>query len=102
MQWWIATIIICTLMVWQIALAVWLIMRYHMKNQPPMRTPMNVEGSMQQIAQQAPSIQSVGVVDVHAEKKIFVDSVDEVSVKLDEEKTGKVKTQKNKLRGLIK
>ena len=67
-----------------------------------MRTPTNMGEPVQQIAHQAPSIQSVGVVDVKTKKHIFVDSVDDMHVKVDEEKMGKVKTQKNKLRNLRK
>tara|TARA_Y100000310_G_scaffold243812_1_gene248458 strand:+ start:4024 stop:4332 length:309 start_codon:yes stop_codon:yes gene_type:complete len=102
MQWWNTTIIIYTALIWQIALVVWLIMRYYIKNRPPMWVQTNMGEQGKQLVDQAPSIQSVGVVEVQAEKKIFVDSVDDMNVKMDEEKTGKVKTQKDKLRNLIK
>ena len=41
-----------------------------------------------------------GPVEVDIKKNIILDSADELSVKMDEVKKGKVKTQKNKLRKL--
>ncbi len=41
-------------------------------------------------------------VDVEVNKQIFIDKADDMKIKMDEEKTGKVITQKNKLRNLIK
>ena len=40
------------------------------------------------------------MLEINIQKNIKVDTADEQSVKLDEKIKGKVKTQKNKLRGL--
>ena len=45
---------------------------------------------------------NLGAIDVKVKKNIFIDTPDEVDVKLDEVKKGKVKTQKDKLRSLRK
>tara|TARA_R100001377_G_scaffold31030_1_gene16927 strand:+ start:824 stop:1177 length:354 start_codon:yes stop_codon:yes gene_type:complete len=50
--------------------------------------------------EEAQKKKNLSAIDVKVNKNIFIDTPDDVKVKLDEVKKGKVKTQKNKLKKL--
>lgn len=95
-------LVLYSLVIWQIALAGWLILRYFIKNIPPMWIKRSEEALVGDYEAVSLKKKSLGVVDVDVQKSIFIDSLDEIEVKVDEIKRGKVKTQKNKLRELKK
>ena len=96
---------IYSVLVWQSVLGVWIIARWYAKNvtrspniiQQTLPTQI-VGGEEQLVTEKGP----VGVVDVDVKKQITITDADVSDIKSDEEIKGKVKTQKDKLRGLRK
>ena len=88
-----------SLVIWQIVLGMRIILKYLVKNWPPMWAKKS-EGLPFRDYEVAPRKKKVGAIDVGVNKKIFIDKVDKIDVKTDEIIRGKVKTQKNKLRKL--
>ena len=106
---------VSSLVFWQVVLGVWLILKWINKNWKIKKTfsvvsptenktqtvqpVINIDGNSinEGIAKNK---KDKGVVDVDYKKNIFISDVDNKSVKMDEVKRGKVKTQKDKLKKL--
>jgi len=108
-------LVINSLVLWQIVLGVWLILKWINKNWKIKKTfsvtsptenksqtiqpVINIDGAS--IGEgMAKAKKDMGPIEVGINKNIFVDKPDEVSVKVDEKIKGKVKTQKDKLKKL--
>ena len=96
-----------SLVIWQIVLGVYVILLWAKRNIKFEKTSpvINVSETKGLNHQIETSIQKkdMGPIEVDVKKNTIIDTKsDEVSVKLDEKIKGKVKTQKNKLRGLRK
>jgi len=107
--------VLYSLVWWQIVLGVWLVLKWvnkHWKikktfsvtsptenNTQTLQPVINIDGTS--IGEgMVKSKKDMGPVEVDMNKNVFVDKPDEVSVKLDKVKKGKVKTQKDKLKKL--
>ena len=94
--------VLISLIVWQIILGIYLLLLWTLKNFKFHKSPvLNIgesfkSGSLIKTSER----KNIGPIEVDIQKNIKVDTADEQSVKLDEKIKGKVKTQKNKLRGL--
>jgi len=88
-----------SLVIWQIVLGMRIILKYLVKNWPPMWAKKS-EGLPFRDYEVAPRKKKFGAIDVDVNKKIFIDKADKIDVKTDETIKGKVKTQKDKLRKL--
>ena len=88
-----------SLVIWQLVLGMRIILKYLVKNWPPMWAKKS-EGLPFRDYEVAPRKKKFGAIDVGVNKKIFIDKVDKIDVKTDEIIKGKVKTQKDKLRKL--
>jgi len=93
-------LILYSLVIWQIALAGWLILRYFIKNIPPMWIKRSGESTLGNYETAPFKKKSLKAVDVDVRKDIFIGDPDEIKIKVDEIKRGKVKTQKDKLKKL--
>ena len=111
----IGHLVINSLVLWQVVLGVWLILKWVNKNWKIKKTfsvtsptenrsqtvqpVINIDGAS--IGEgMAKAKKDMGPVEVGMNKNIFVDKPDEVNVKMDEKIKGKVKTQKDKLKKL--
>tara|TARA_Y100000310_G_C20615810_1_gene780553 strand:- start:275 stop:613 length:339 start_codon:yes stop_codon:yes gene_type:complete len=91
-------LVIYSLIIWQITLSIFIVIKYWIKNRPIVRS---AEKYFYGGDDNSPRVQSggpIGVVDVGVEKKIFIDKVDSSSVKMDDVVKGKVSTKKDKLK----
>ena len=88
-----------SLVIWQLVLGMRIILKYLVKNWPPMWAKKS-EGLPFRDYEVAPRKKKFGAIDVDVNKKIFIDKADKIDVKTDETIKGKVKTQKDKLRKL--
>jgi hypothetical protein len=88
-----------SLVIWQLVLGMRIILKYLVKNWPPMWAKKS-EGLPFRDYEVAPYKKKFGAIDVDVNKKIFIDKADKIDVKTDETIKGKVKTQKDKLRKL--
>ena len=97
-------LLIHSLLIWQVVLGIWLILKWVKKNIKFHRSPvLNIEES----SHGSPIIKSkvkknLGPIDVDVKKRIQITDADVSDLSSDEEIKGKVKTQKDKLRSLRK
>ena len=94
-----------SVLLWQIVLGIWIILKWVSKNFKFHRSPvLNIGESFKSGSPIETKVKKdLGPVEVDVKKNFVVDTdLDEQSVKLDEKIKGKVKTQKNKLRDLRK
>tara|TARA_Y100001938_G_C8000770_1_gene384574 strand:- start:280 stop:642 length:363 start_codon:yes stop_codon:yes gene_type:complete len=107
----IGHVVIYSLVIWQFVIGIWLILKWVNKNwkikpqnnfQNPVQPVINIDGSNINDVSNQKNKKDLGVVDVDFKKEIFIDRVDDSTLKVDDVKKGKVKTQKNKLKNLIK
>ena len=96
-----------SLILWQVVLGIWILLRWVSKNFKFHRSPvLNIGESLQKNGspiEETKVKKDLGPVEVDIQKSMIVDTKsDESSVKLDEKIKGKVKTQKDKLRSLRK
>ena len=112
----IGHIVIYSLVLWQVVLGVWLILKWVNKNWKIKKTfsvttsptenrsqtiqpVINIDGAS--IGEgMAKANRDKGPVEVGMDKNIFIDKPDEVNIQMDEKIKGKVKTQKDKLKKL--
>tara|TARA_Y100000004_G_C8778668_1_gene353954 strand:- start:225 stop:608 length:384 start_codon:yes stop_codon:yes gene_type:complete len=107
-------LVLYSLVWWQIVLGVWLVLKWVNRNwkiqknvsitpspteNKPIQPVINIDGSSISDGV-VKSKKNTGPVEVDMNKNIFVDKPDEVNVKLDNVKKGKVETQKDKLKKL--
>tara|TARA_R100000152_G_C6683860_1_gene117047 strand:- start:230 stop:538 length:309 start_codon:yes stop_codon:yes gene_type:complete len=94
--------VLISLIVWQIILGIYLLLLWTLKNFKFHKSPvLNIGESFKSGSPiKTSERKNIGPIEVDIQKNIKVDTADEQSVKLDEKIKGKVKTQKNKLRGL--
>ena len=94
--------VLISLIVWQIILGIYLLLLWTLKNFKFHKSPVpNIGESFKSGSPiKTSERKNIGPIEVDIQKNIKVDTADEQSVKLDEKIKGKVKTQKNKLRGL--
>ena len=95
--------VLISLIVWQIILGIYLLLLWTLKNFKFHKSPvLNIGESFKSGSPIETKVKKdLGPVEVDVKKNFVVDTkLDEQSVKLDEKIKGKVKTQKNKLRGL--
>ena len=96
-----------SLVLWQIVLGVYIILLWAKRNikfkqSSPVINVSETKGLSQHL-ETSTQKKDLGPIEVDVKKNTIIDTKsDEVSVKLDEKIKGKVKTQKNKLRGLRK
>ena len=96
-------LVLYSFVIWQVYLALRLLLGFVSKNfkfESKVITPQTQIIEKQVGSVEQTSKKDLGVIDVKVDKSIFIDKPDEVKVKLDEVKKGKVKTQKNKLKKL--
>ena len=101
-------LILYSLVIWQLYFVLKWVLGYISKNfkfesniiSPQTRVIEHISNTTQ--STEASVKKNLGAIDVKVNKNIFIDKPDEVDVKLDEVKKGKVKTQKDKLRSLRK
>jgi hypothetical protein len=104
-----------SLLLWQIVLGTWLILKWVNKNwkikktfsvvsptenkTQPVQPVINIDGTSigEGIAKKK---KDMGPVDVDINRNVFVDKIEGGRIEMDEIKKGKVKTQKNKLKKL--
>jgi hypothetical protein len=96
-----------SLLLWQVVLGIWIILKWVSKNFKFHRSPvLNIGESFKSDGSPIETNKvkkDLGPIEVDVKKSMIVDTKsDEVSVKLDEKIKGKVKTQKDKLRSLRK
>ena len=96
-----------SLILWQVVLGIWILLKWVSKNFKFHRSPvLNIGESFQKSGspiEETKVKKDLGPVEVNVNKSMIVDTKsDESSVKLDEKIKGKVKTQKDKLRSLRK
>jgi len=98
-------LVLYSFVIWQIALAVWLILRWFVKN-VKFNNRQNFIVSDQKSVNSPDFVtenkinKKVDVIDVEVKKDIFIDRVDNKDLKTDEVIKGKVTTQKDKLKAL--
>ena len=94
--------VLISLIVWQIILGIYLLLLWTLKNFKFHKSPvLNIGESFKSGSPiKTSERKNIGPIEEDIQKNIKVDTADEQSVKLDEKIKGKVKTQKNKLRGL--
>ena len=94
--------ILISLILWQFVFGCWILLIWTLKNFKFHRSPvLNIGESFKSGSPIETKVKKdLGPIEVDIKKNIKVDKADEQSVKLDEKIKGKVKTQKNKLRGL--
>ena len=96
--------VIATVIIAEIGFATWLLLKWLRKNMNINRSPIFHIGESARRRVDSPietfKKKDMGPVDVDVKKNIILSSADELSVKMDEVKKGKVKTQKDKLRKL--
>ena len=113
----IGHLVVYSLLLWQVVLGVWLILKWVNKNWKIKKT-FSVTSPVENKSQTVQPVinidgasigegmvkakKDMGPVEVGMNKNIFVDKPDEVNVKMDEKIKGKVKTQKDKLKNLRK
>ena len=96
--------VIATVIIAEIGFATWLLLKWLRKNVNINWSPVLHIGELAR--RRTDSLietfekKDTGTVEVDIKKNIILDSADELSVKMDEVKKGKVKTQKDKLRKL--
>ena len=111
----IGHLVVYSLLLWQVVLGVWLILKWVNKNWKIKKT-FSVTSPVENKSQTVQPVinidgasigegmvkakKDMGPVEVGMNKNIFVDKPDEVNVKMDEKIKGKVKTQKDKLKKL--
>ena len=97
-------ILVYSVLLWQLILGVWILLKWVSKNFKFHRSPvLNIGESFKSGSpiEETKVKKDLGPVEVGVEKSIIVDTKsDESSVKLDEKIKGKVKTQKDKLKKL--
>ena len=107
----IGHIVVYSLVIWQFILGLWLILKWVNRNWKiksssnsgqPINPIINIDGSNIDGTFNKKNKKDLNVIDVDYKKEIFIDRVDDSTVKVDDIKKGKVKTQKNKLKILIK
>mgnify|MGYP001214301454 CR=1 FL=1 len=96
-----------SLILWQVVLGIWILLRWVSKNFKFHRSPvLNIGESFQKSdspGEETKVKKDLGPIEVDVKKNMVMDTKsDESSVKLDEKIKGKVKTQKDKLRSLRK
>ena len=95
-----------SLILWQVVLGIWILLKWVSKNFKFHRSPvLNIGESFKggSPIEETKVKKDLGPVEVNVNKSMIVDTKsDESSVKLDEKIKGKVKTQKDKLRSLRK
>ena len=96
-----------SVLLWQIVLGIWIILKWVSKNFKFHRSPvLNIGESFQKSdspVEETKVKKDLGPIEVGVNKTMIMDTKsDESSVKLDEKIKGKVKTQKDKLRNLRK
>ena len=94
-----------SLLLWQVILGIWIILKWISKNFKFHRSPvLNIGESFQRSDSPGETTKvrkDLGPIEVDIKKNVVMDTKsDESSVKLDEKIKGKVKTQKDKLRSL--
>ena len=95
-----------SLVLWQVVLGVWILLKWVSKNFKFHRSPvLNIGESFQQksgsLIEETKVKKDLGPIEVDVKKNTIIDTKsDEASVKLDEKIKGKVKTQKDKLKKL--
>ena len=97
--------VIATVIIAEIGFATWLLLKWLRKNVNINWSPtINIGESSSRRSVGSPietfEKKDMGPVEVDVKKNIILGSADELSVKMDEVKRGKVKTQKDKLRKL--
>ena len=94
--------ILISLILWQFVFGCWILLIWTLKNFKFHKSPVpNIGESFKSGSPiKTSERKNIGPIEVDIQKNIKVDTADEQSVKLDEKIKGKVKTQKNKLRGL--
>ena len=99
-------LLIHSLLIWQVVLGIWLILKWVKKNIKFHRSPvLNIGESFKSGSpiEETKVKKDLGPIEVGVKKNVVMDTKsDESSVKLDEKIKGKVKTQKDKLRSLRK
>jgi len=99
-------LILYSLILWQVGLILFLLMKYLVKRLPKTRIiqaqsgPSGIESKT--TSHQQKTIGIPGVIDVNVSKNIAVGKADSTSIKMDETVKGKVRTQKDKLKELRK
>ena len=94
--------VIYSLLIWQVALVFYLLLRYYFKNKPPMLIGSNQQNFIKKYEEPLREGRKLGVVDVDVKKNILIGTPDHASVLIDEVKKEKVITQADKLRKLKK
>jgi hypothetical protein len=93
-----------SLILWQIILGIWIILKWVSKNFKFHRSPvLNIGESFQRSGSSGEETKvkkNLGPVEVDIKKQITIVDADVSDLKSDEVKKGKVKTQKDKLRSL--
>ena len=96
--------VIATVIIAEIGFATWLLLKWLRKNVNINWSPTFHIGESARRRSDSPietfEKKNMGPVEVDVKKNIILGSADELSVKMDEVKKGKVKTQKDKLRKL--
>ena len=93
------------LLIWQVILGIWLLLRWIKTNIKFHRSPvLNIGESLQSGSPIGESKvkKNLGPIDVDVKKQITITDADVSDLSSDEEIKGKVKTQKDKLRSLRK
>ena len=96
-------VVLFTIIIGQVGLVLWLIIRWVIKNGKFNWSPnFNITGGNNNAGNKTtPQTKgSLGPVEVDIKKHINIDKAEISNIKSDEVKTGKVKTQKNKLKSL--
>ena len=100
----ISNMVIATVIIAEIGFATWLLLKWLRKNVNINWSPTINIGESARRRSDSPietfEKKDTGPVEVDIKKNIILGSADELSVKMDEVKKGKVKTQKDKLRKL--
>ena len=98
----ISNMVIATVIIAEIGFAIWLLLKWLRKNVNINWSPaFHIgESARRRTDSLTETIKNVGTVEVDVKKNIILGEAAEVSVKMDEVKRGKVKTQKDKLRKL--
>ena len=98
-------LVLYSLIIWQIILGLWLIIRWIVKNIKFHRSPSINVGELSNRVDSSPIVElnknkDLGPIEVKVKKNIFIDEADDSDISNDEEVKGKVKTQKDKLKSL--
>ena len=99
------SLLIYSLLIWQVILGIWILLKWVKKNIKFHRSPvLNIGESLQKGGspiEETMVKKDLGPIEVDVKSNVIMDTKsDESSVKLDEKIKGKVKTQKNKLKKL--